>query len=203
MAHQSALVRRCDVAVCRRAHRRGQNGGMRYTSRWLMAPSRSAGVVVALAALPLMLVACGPSAIEATRNTGATAGAESPGPPPTTTPPASATTPPAPAGPAETSLTGTVTMQRSGGFAGVMQSVVIGADGAWTFTDRRAGTMRHGQLNSLQRQRLARALTDPDLARQAATVSTSVGVCSDGYLYQITWGSQRIRLMWCGSVGNH
>lgn len=165
-----------------------------------MVPSRSAGVVVALAALSLMLVACGPSAIEATRSTGAIAGAESSGPTPTTVP---ATTPPAPAGPAGTSLTGTVTMQRSGGFAGVMQSVVIGADGAWTFTDRRAGTVRHGQLNPFQRQRLAQVLTDPALARQAATVSTSVGVCSDGYLYQITWGSQRTRLMWCGSVGNH
>ncbi|MGE5828724.1 MAG: hypothetical protein ACM30G_10235 [Micromonosporaceae bacterium] len=176
---------------------------MRYTSGWLTVPGRAAGAVVTVAApaLPLILVACGPPAIEGTRNTGATNGPGSPGP--ASTPAAApATTPPAPAGRTGTSLTGTVTMQRSGGFAGVMQSVAISADGAWTFTDRRAGTVRRGQMSQLQRQRLAQSLTDPALARQAAA-STSVGVCSDGYLYEITWGSQRTRLMWCGSVGNH
>src|SRR5262245_29147210 len=189
MDNQSALAGPGWVAICRCARRSGQNDGMRYTSRWMTARARLALAVAALAVPVTLAAACGPAATQDVRTTGANAdpGSQRAGAAATTAPPPG----PAPAngGPAagDAPLTGSVTMLRSGGFAGVMQSVTIAPDGAWTYTDRRAGTVRHGRLSPLQREHLAQALANPALPREQAT-STKVGVCSDGYLYQITWG---------------
>jgi hypothetical protein len=159
-------------------------------------------LAIAILAVPTTLTACGPAASQDSRATAATtgAGSESSGPAPTSTA-APATPASGGSGQGGKSLTGTVTMQRSGGLAGVMQGVEIASDGTWTYTDRRAGTVRHGRLSQLERDRLARSLADPALAREQAA-SGPVGVCSDGYLYQITWGSSRTQFVWCGSVGN-
>jgi hypothetical protein len=161
-------------------------------------------LAVAAVAVPVSLAAaCGPAATQDVRTTGANAepGSQSWGT--AATPTAAPTTAPGDPGPGsgEASLAGTVTMQRSGGFAGVMQSVAIAPDGAWTYTDRRAGTVRHGRLSQTQRERLAQALANPALTGEQAA-STRVGVCSDGYLYQITWGRTKAQFVWCGSVGN-
>jgi hypothetical protein len=177
---------------------------MRYTSGWVTDRARLALAVAALAVPVTLAAACGPAASQDARATGADAGLGSQSWGTAATPTPAATTPaPDTGGPAQgdSSLTGTVTMQRSGGFAGVMQSVEIAPDGAWTYTDRRAGTVRHGRLSSVQRQRLVRSLADPALTREQA-VSAPVGVCSDGYLYQITSDRMRMKFVWCGSVGN-
>lgn len=176
---------------------------MRYTSGWVTARTRLALAVAALAVPVTLAAACGPAASQETRSTGANADAGSQSWGTAATPTAAAATTPANGGSAQgEALTGTVMMQRSGGFAGVMQSVQISSDGAWTYTDKRAGTVRQGRLSQLQRERLARALADPALTHEQA-VSAPVGVCSDGYLYQITWGRTRSQFVWCGSVGNH
>jgi hypothetical protein len=95
-----------------------------------------------------------------------------------------------------------VTVTRTGGFVGVMQSVAIAPDGAWVYTDRRAGKVERGQLTSAQRADLARLVGDPAL-RQEARQSPAPGVCADGFNYTLAMGEISIRYEQCGGRSEH
>jgi hypothetical protein len=117
------------------------------------------------------------------------AGPSTPAPPPVTTAP-----------PEGAGTGGSVSMQKSGGIAGVMQSVNIAADGSWVYTDRRSGMVRRGNLTSGQRQQITSTLANPALVREASKAGG--GVCNDGFVYSIISGQIKVRYASCGGLGN-
>lgn len=92
-----------------------------------------------------------------------------------------------------------LTITRTGGFAGVMQVVAIAADGTWTFTDRRAGTTQQGTFTAAQREELTRLAADPAVMAESRAGGPK-GVCNDGYIYTITVGEMSIRYEQCGDA---
>jgi hypothetical protein len=83
-----------------------------------------------------------------------------------------------------------VTVQRSGGLAGVTQKIVVESDGRWRFSASRgpgAGTVRTGQLSAAQRKRLHLLLGDPSFGS-----AFYPGSCADGFHYSLLTGQRRV-----------
>ena len=91
--------------------------------------------------------------------------------------------------------TATVSVTRSGGFAGVGDRVEIAADGTWTATDR-DGARRTGQLSGRQRTELAELARDPGLAAEA-TQTRPPTRCADAFTYEVTVGGTRVSFVDC------
>jgi hypothetical protein len=94
----------------------------------------------------------------------------------------------------------TVTVTRSGGIAGVRQSVEIVFDGSWTYTDEKSGASERGSLTAAQRTELLRLVSDPAfLAELSQTPSTSG--CADAFSYSIKVGQDTATASDCGLPG--
>jgi hypothetical protein len=109
--------------------------------------------------------------------------------------PDSTAAPSATASAATTGLPG-VSLTRSGGFAGVNQTIVIGADGSWTYTDTRASTTTSGQFTPAQVVQLAQLALDPRVAQEVLISSDTV--CSDTFHYTLAVGAQSATFEDCG-----
>ena len=135
---------------------------------------------------------------------------QAPGTPgPTTASPSASATPTPTSGPTTATTTnpppvtgggalGRVTVSRSGGIAGVMQTVRLEADGSWTYTDRRKGNSRSGRLTDGQRQQLLGLLAAPGFAREARM--NPAGGCADAFVYAIQVGDVVARFDDCGTT---
>jgi hypothetical protein len=95
---------------------------------------------------------------------------------------------------------GPVTVTRTGGIAGVMQTVRIGADGSWTYTEGRGSTSTRGRLTEAERGQLASLVTSAAFA-QEARMRLQPGQCSDTFIYTITVGEFTGRYDECPSAG--
>ncbi|GAB3075093.1 hypothetical protein GCM10027186_33820 [Micromonospora schwarzwaldensis] len=94
---------------------------------------------------------------------------------------------PAPVGPAATPPPGVeVVLVRSGGIAGLSDTVTVRPDGHWTKTDR-AGAARDGRLTDADLDRLRQLTADPRLAAEAA-VTVPATMCADAFTYRLTVG---------------
>ncbi|GHJ12709.1 hypothetical protein TPA0908_07040 [Micromonospora sp. AKA38] len=94
---------------------------------------------------------------------------------------------PAPAGPAVTGLPGVeVVLVRSGGIAGLTDTITVRPDGRWTKTDR-AGAARDGRLTDADLDRLRQLTVDPRLTAEAA-VTVPATMCADAFSYRLTIG---------------
>ncbi|MGR6322473.1 hypothetical protein Q2K19_13245 [Micromonospora soli] len=78
-----------------------------------------------------------------------------------------------------------VVLTKSGGIAGLTDTITVRPDGRWTRVDR-AGTARTGQLDAADLDRLRRLTADPRLAAEATATSTTM--CADAFTYQLTVG---------------
>jgi hypothetical protein len=165
---------------------------MPHASRWIRAVGLRVLVPVGLI---LSLAACpGTATPEAPLTPGS-----SPPPGATTTPEPTSTRSPGPpvTGPAFTR----VTVTRSGGIAGVVQTIRVEADGSWMYTDRRGGAPQtRGRLSDSERNRLAALLAAAEFAREAR-MRPPVGVCNDSFVYSIIVGEISSRYEDCGSAG--
>ena len=168
------------------------NVPMSHASRWI----KAAGLCLLVPATLMLLAACaGEGTPLATPSPSVTPGADA-----TTGPPGpTATVSPGHAPPLTGPALSRVTVTRSGGIAGVNQSVRIEADGSWVYTDKRRGTSQSGRLDNAQRQRLASLVTGAALANEARL--SPAGVCNDGFVYAIQVGDMTARLDDCGSTG--
>jgi hypothetical protein len=93
-----------------------------------------------------------------------------------------------------------VTIHRTGGIAGVSDTLTIEASGAWTATDK-AGTQRHGQLTAAQIDSIRTLATDPRLADEA-TRSRPPTQCRDAFDYSIDAGSVHVAYTDCPTDPN-
>lgn len=108
---------------------------------------------------------------------------------PTSRPTATATATPRPGG-------DLVSVTRSGGFAGITETVTVRANGAWTRTNRRAAE-RTGRLSDTQLSQVRALAADPRLARESRTGGGTSGACADTFSYAVVTADQRIRYEDC------
>lgn len=122
-----------------------------------------------------------------------------PSAPASTATPTAAPTPTAPppsASPAATSspraVAARVTVQRTGGLAGVTQKIVVESDGRWRYSED-AGTAQTGRLSAAQVKRLHLLLGDPSFGS-----AFYPGSCADGFHYSLLTGQRRVEWDDCG-----
>jgi hypothetical protein len=109
------------------------------------------------------------------------------------------------AAPGETSATPRavpVSMSRTGGFAGVNQSIEIAADGTWIYTDKRTNHSEKGSLNADQRIQLLRLVSDPAFGDQLVRAPKPDPGCADGFHYTINTGGEPRSFEDCGNGGD-
>ncbi|MGH8794387.1 MAG: hypothetical protein ACRDXX_17275 [Stackebrandtia sp.] len=89
--------------------------------------------------------------------------------------------------PADGTLGASITLVKSGGFAGVVYTVEIDADGAWTYTEEQSGADVNSDsgdaLDDAVLGELAELLADPDLSQ---TAKPDDNTCADMFVYTLT-----------------
>ncbi|WP_431877195.1 hypothetical protein [Micromonospora marina] len=93
-------------------------------------------------------------------------------------------------------LAAEVVLVKSGGIAGVRDTVTVRPDGHWTKTDR-TGASQEGRLAVADFARLQRLATDPRLAAEA-TATENPDNCADGFTYRLTVGPAESGYVDCG-----
>jgi hypothetical protein len=90
-----------------------------------------------------------------------------------------------------------VQLVRSGGIAGITETITVLPDGRWTVKSSR-GANRSGKLVTTQKSRLQALLADSRLAAEATRKDTTTGRCSDAFTYLLVAGHRLIRYTNCG-----
>jgi hypothetical protein len=90
-----------------------------------------------------------------------------------------------------------VQLVRTGGIAGITETITVLPDGSWTVKSSRGAT-RSGKLGTTQKSRLQALLSDSRLAAEATRKTTSTGRCSDAFTYLLVAGHQLVRYTSCG-----
>jgi hypothetical protein len=91
----------------------------------------------------------------------------------------------------------TVTVQRTGGIAGIRDTVTVQPDGSWRRTAR--GAPSTGTLTAGQNDALVRMEADPALAREAGRPSGQLE-CADGFHLSVTVGDTTVQWQDCGTA---
>ncbi|WP_433306794.1 hypothetical protein ACQP2F_21755 [Actinoplanes sp. CA-030573] len=94
---------------------------------------------------------------------------------------------------------GVVQIVRTGGLAGITQTITVLPDGRWTVKTDRGQPTRTGTLTAAQHAQLKKLLADPRLAREAAAKSGEVVRCADAFTYVVATGQGVVRYTSCGS----
>jgi hypothetical protein len=90
------------------------------------------------------------------------------------------------------------TIIRTGGVAGVDETLRIDPNGQWAYTNKRANAESSGTLSDAQRRTVARLAGSPELAREAQGPTPTVG-CADAFNYDVTVGATKISYVDCGT----
>ncbi|HEX6498065.1 MAG TPA: hypothetical protein VF054_03430 [Micromonosporaceae bacterium] len=96
-------------------------------------------------------------------------------------------------------LSAPVTLTRSGGIAGVNDTITVDSGGAWTFRDR-TGKILDGHLSEAQRAELAALLADPSVGREARQAPANPP-CMDAFVYHLSAGGLDVQGADCGDLG--
>jgi hypothetical protein len=92
-----------------------------------------------------------------------------------------------------------LTITRTGGLAGVRQTLSLKPDGSWIYADTRNGATGRGTLTSSQRAAVVQVVTDPQLIAQLSQ-RTPPAVCNDGFVYALQLGSETFSFNDCSSA---
>ncbi|MEU6078072.1 hypothetical protein [Micromonospora sp. NPDC047074] len=111
-------------------------------------------------------------------------------------PPPEATSASRSPGPATTTR---VVLTRSGGIAGVGNTVTVEHDGRWTVVGR-AGAQRAGRLSDADLDRLRRLVADPGLTVEAGRPSAPTA-CRDAFSYRLSVGAVETGYVDCPADG--
>jgi hypothetical protein len=79
-----------------------------------------------------------------------------------------------------------VVISRTGGFAGVQETITIEPNGNWVYNNAKGSTADRGTLSASQRANLLRLLSDPRFATEIRKPNTAV--CNDAFEYMIQVG---------------
>ncbi len=100
-------------------------------------------------------------------------------------------------GPTGGSSGAAVNITRTGGIAGVDESVEITATGQWTYTNRRTNTTQTGSLTAAQSAQLVALVGAPAFIEQLRATPAASN-CADGFNYTVTAGDARATFVDCG-----
>ena len=87
-----------------------------------------------------------------------------------------------------------ISMERTGGIAGVHQKIQISADGSWTYEDK--GKAQTGKLTDPQVSKLQSLVLDDRLSTEARHKDTRK--CADGFNYTLNAGEFSMTAVDCG-----
>lgn len=122
-------------------------------------------------------------------------------PPPSTAPTSSATPTTAPptstAAPTRGTISGSITLVKSGGLAGLAETITVQPDGKWKQGDAR-NTNRTGRLSAAQLSRLQALVADPRLDAEAKQSTPGANKCNDAFTYLLMVDYQMIKYEQCG-----
>lgn len=90
----------------------------------------------------------------------------------------------------------TVTIRKSGGIAGINETLVVDAQGNWTRTTRN-GT-KSGKLTPQELAQAAKLATDPRLLTEAQTPQPTTN-CADAITYAVVIGAATVTYSDCGT----
>lgn len=90
------------------------------------------------------------------------------------------------------------TISRTGGIAGVMDTLQVEQNGQWSLTARRS-TPTSGQLDLQAAERITNLLADPGL--QAEIASAAPDGCADQFQYHVALSGRDFSFDDCGRVG--
>jgi len=90
-----------------------------------------------------------------------------------------------------------ISVQRTGGFAGVNDSLTVDPHGMWTKTDK-TGAQHTGQLAAADLAALRALAADPRLTAEAAQTRAPSN-CSDAYNYVVMVGTAKVAYTDCPS----
>ncbi|WP_281895281.1 hypothetical protein [Phytohabitans aurantiacus] len=89
-----------------------------------------------------------------------------------------------------------MTVERSGGFAGVTQAVAVEPNGAWKYQGDGGGSgPATGKLTPAQRAQLQKLLAEPALRQEGGSLDPR---CADAFMYTLVTGSTRVIWTDCG-----
>ena len=89
----------------------------------------------------------------------------------------------------------TVVVARTGGFAGVMDTITVSGDGSWTHP---TALTVNGKLEPAEVAKLQKLATDPRLAAEAAATGAPT-MCNDAFDYTVTAGPVTVSFTDCPS----
>jgi hypothetical protein len=159
----------------------------------------AAAIVAGIALVLGALAACADPASTTTAPTEAPSASASADAGPTSGAPTSSAPPFAPSDRPGPSIK-TITVMRSGGFAGLQQTLTITGDGSWTFVDKRANLpTTTGRLSQGQLEQLTTWVGDPAFAAEAR-LPGATGTCYDGITYTITVDEFAAKYERCGNA---
>ncbi len=90
-----------------------------------------------------------------------------------------------------------VTIARTGGIAGVAQTVEVATDGSWVYTDQRQNRSERGTMTEAQKKQLDSLVSDPAFVAQLAK-GPGPDNCADAFRYTITFGGETMSFEECG-----
>ncbi|NJC68589.1 hypothetical protein HC031_02450 [Planosporangium thailandense] len=93
-----------------------------------------------------------------------------------------------------------VVVVRSGGLAGIRDTITVEPQGQWTRVDS-AGNQHTGRLTDDDRNRLRALVGAPGLRAEAGAAATTTR-CRDAYLYSLTVGSTHVSYADCPGDAN-
>ena len=107
---------------------------------------------------------------------------------------------PAPGGPAA-GTTAThpypLTISRTGGFAGVDESITVRSDGGWSYSANRGKPTAQGTLPAPDLAKVTQTLSDPAFGLDVRPHKQN-GVCADGFTYSVSIGPETSTFDECG-----
>lgn len=96
-----------------------------------------------------------------------------------------------------------ISVSRTGGIAGVSQTIEIAPDGAWVYTDKKKNQRETGTLAASQRIQVLRYVADPAFAEQLGKAAKPDSACADGFSYTINTGGETTAFTDCGDSDDH
>lgn len=106
-------------------------------------------------------------------------------------------TPPQATPSATSAVDQTVVVERTGGIAGVQDTVTVEPDGHWTRGGKR-GSPGTGQLTDAQRGQLRTLAGSAKLRDEATRKASTAFICSDAFHYTVTVGTLKVSYEECG-----
>jgi hypothetical protein len=104
---------------------------------------------------------------------------------------------PAPVGGATPAHPYPLTIQRTGGFAGVDESITVRSDGTWAYTARKGKPAAQGTLAPADLDQVTRTVSDPAFAADVRPQRTQ-GTCADTFTYSVSVGAETSTFTECG-----